>query len=58
MLTMRRLAMREGETIVVLPKQRPLLEFYANSILHLLPVIDRKQGMTPVLDPDESLPSL
>jgi len=58
MLTMRRLAVRNGETIVVLPKQRPLLEFYANSVIHLLPTRQRSHAMTPALDPDESLPSL
>jgi glycerol-3-phosphate O-acyltransferase len=58
MLAMRRLAVREGEAIVVLPKQRPLLEFYANSIVHLLPTVSRQPTMTPALDPDESLPRL
>jgi glycerol-3-phosphate O-acyltransferase len=58
MLTMRRLAVREGEAIVVLPKQRPLLEFYANSVIHLLPTRSRVLAMTPALDPDESLPRL
>ena len=58
MLTMRRLAIQEGDAIVVLPKQRPLLEFYANSVIHLLPVRERLSSMTPALDPDESLPHL
>ena len=58
MLTMRHLAMRDGETIVVMPKQRPLLEFYANSVAHLLPTQERVHAMTPALDPDESLPGL
>jgi glycerol-3-phosphate O-acyltransferase len=58
MLTMRRLAVREGEAIVVMPKQRPLLEFYANSVVHLLPTRSREPSMTPALDPDESLPRL
>jgi glycerol-3-phosphate O-acyltransferase len=58
MLTMRRLAMREGEAIVVLPKQRQLLEFYANSVVHLLPTRDRIYAMTPALDPDETFPHL
>lgn len=58
MLTMRRLAMRDGETIVVMPKQRPLLEFYANSVAHLLPSHERVYAMTPALDRDESLPGL
>ncbi len=50
--------MRDGETIVVMPKQRPLLEFYANSVAHLLPAQERVYAMTPALDPDESLPGL
>jgi len=58
MLKMRRLAVQEGEAVVVLPKQRPLLEFYANSVSHLLPVHERISTMTPASDPDESLPSL
>jgi glycerol-3-phosphate O-acyltransferase len=55
MFTMRRLAIQDGEAIVVLPKQRPLLEFYANSVMHLLPVRERVLAMTPALDPDETL---
>ena len=58
MLRMRRLAVREGDAIVVLPKQRPLLEFYANSVSHLLPAHEHVSAMTPALDPDESLPRL
>ena len=58
MLAMRRLAVRERETVVVMPKQRPLLQFYANSIEHLLPAHERIYAMTPALDPDESLPTL
>jgi glycerol-3-phosphate O-acyltransferase len=37
MLQMRRLAYLEGETFVLLPTGRLLLEYYANSIRHLLP---------------------
>ena len=37
MLSMRRLVVVEEETCVVLPRHRPLLEYYANSIAHLLP---------------------
>ena len=58
MLAMRRLAVLEGDAIIVLPKQRPLLEFYANSVIHLLPSRSRNPAMTPALDPDESLPRL
>jgi glycerol-3-phosphate O-acyltransferase len=38
MLTLRRLVVDEGEILVVLPRGRPLLEYYANSIAHLLPI--------------------
>ncbi len=58
MLAMRRLAVLEGDAIVVMPKQRPLLEFYANSVIHLLPSHSREPAMTPAQDPDESLPRL
>ena len=36
-LRMRRLVVREGATLIILPRQRPLLEYYANSIEHLRP---------------------
>lgn len=38
MLRMRRLVVADGDTLVVLPRGRPLLEFYANSIAHLIPI--------------------
>ncbi len=38
MLRMRRFVVEDGESLVVLPRGRPLLEFYANSIAHLLPI--------------------
>jgi hypothetical protein len=38
MLRLRRLVVMDGETLVVLPRGRPLLEYYANSIAHLLPI--------------------
>jgi glycerol-3-phosphate O-acyltransferase len=38
MLRMRRLVVEDGDSLIVLPGARPLLEFYANSIAHLLPV--------------------
>jgi len=57
-LRMRRLVVREGDSYVVLPKQRPLLEYYANSIRHLLPQLDAAPVMTPALEPDSTLPKL
>jgi len=38
MLRMRRLVVADGDTLVLLPRGRPLLEFYANSIAHLVPI--------------------
>ena len=37
MFRMRRTVAVEGSTVVVLARQRPLLEYYANAIRHLLP---------------------
>lgn len=55
---MRRLVVRDGETYVVLPSHRPLLEYYANSITHLLPRPARVSEAHPARDVDESLPKL
>ena len=38
LLRLRRLVVDDGDTLVVLPRGRPLLEYYANSIAHLLPI--------------------
>ena len=38
MLRMRRLVVADGDTLVVLPRGRPLLQYYANSIAHLVPI--------------------
>ena len=56
-LDLRRLVVAEGEAFLILPGQRPLLEYYANSIRHLLPA-PRPSGGHPALDPDTSLPRL
>ncbi len=56
-LRMRRLVIREGSTLVILPRQRPLLEYYANSIGHLLPE-DQRITMTPAAESDPTLPRL
>ena len=56
-LRMRRLVVREGGTLIILPRQRPLLEYYANSIGHLLPEADRIT-MTPAAESDATLPRL
>lgn len=56
---MRRLVIREGEDFVILPSQRPLLEYYANSIRHLLPrEPEPAHEMHPAKERDASLPRL
>ena len=47
MLRMRRLVVRDGTTYILMPKQRPLLEFYANSVAHLLPSAPARREMHP-----------
>lgn len=58
MLRLRRLVIRDGDSYVIRPSQRPLLEYYANSIVHLLPQQDPYPVMDPALERDESLPKL
>ena len=53
----RRWVIREGTNLVVLPDARPLLEYYANSIVHLLPEVGR-WDLTPAAGVDETLPRL
>jgi glycerol-3-phosphate O-acyltransferase len=55
---MRRLVVRDGDTYVILPSQRPLLEYYANSIRHLLPRERRVSEPHPAREADDSLPRL
>ncbi len=57
MLAMRRLVMAEGENLVILPGERPLLEYYANSIRHLLPV-ELTENFSPATEADSTLPRL
>jgi glycerol-3-phosphate O-acyltransferase len=57
MLRMRRLAVAEGELIIILPGQRPLLEYYANSIRHLLPP-RYEVTLSPAREGDSTLPRL
>jgi len=58
MLRMRRLAVEEGDSVVVLPRGRPLLEFYANSIAHLLPIRSPRVPFHKTHDVDADLPRL
>jgi hypothetical protein len=42
--------------VAVMPRQRPLLEYYANSIAHLLPAAaESVHRMTPAAEADPSL---
>ncbi len=58
MLRMRRLAVEEGDSVVVLPRGRPLLEFYANSIAHLLPIRSPRVPFHKTHELDADLPRL
>lgn len=58
MLKMRRLVVEEGDSLVVLPRGRPLLEFYANSIAHLLPIRSPRLPFHKTHDSDAELPRL
>jgi len=58
MLRMRRLVVADGDTLVVLPRGRPLLEFYANSIAHLLPIRGPRLPFHKTHEMDPSLPRL
>ena len=55
MFRMRRTVLVEGPTVVVLARQRPLLEYYANAIRHLLPsgTLPEGQLFSPVQDVGE-----
>ncbi len=52
MFDMRRTVIVDGTTVVVLARQRPLLEYYANSIRHLLPhaALPDGQLLSPATD--------
>jgi len=56
MFRMRRIVLVTGASVAVMPRQRPLLEYYANSIAHLWPATEPvRSRMTPADDRDESL---
>ena len=57
MFRMRRLVVAQGEDLVILPAQRPLLEYYANSIRHLLPQ-ELVVCFSPADEADPTLPRL
>ena len=57
MFEMRRLVIAQGDEFIILPAQRPLLEYYANSIRHLLPQ-EVVVCLSPVDEVDPTLPRL
>ena len=57
MFSMRRLVVEQGDELVILPSERPLLEYYANSIRHLLPAAV-VTTWSPADEHDETLPRL
>ena len=58
MLRLRRLVHMDGESLVVLPKGRPLLEYYANSIAHLVPIRGPRPAFHKAHELDSDLPKL
>ena len=58
MLRMRRLVVEDGDSLIVLPRGRPLLEFYANSIAHLLPIRSPRVPFHKTHEVDADLPRL
>ena len=58
MLRMRRLVIVDGESLVILPKGRPLLEYYANSIAHLIPIRGPRLPFHKTHETDPDLPKL
>ncbi|MGH7644859.1 MAG: 1-acyl-sn-glycerol-3-phosphate acyltransferase, partial [Gemmatimonadales bacterium] len=55
---MRRLVAAEGDTLIVFPRGRPLLEYYANSIAHLLPAATRAVPFHKTHEWETELPKL
>ena len=58
MLRMRRLVVADGDTLVVLPRGRPLLEYYANSIAHLITIRGPRMPFHKSHEMDPTLPRL
>jgi glycerol-3-phosphate O-acyltransferase len=58
MLRLRRLVVQEGESLVILPRGRPLLEYYANSIAHLVTIRAPRMPFHKEHDRETDLPRL
>ena len=57
MFVLRHCVTRQGDTWIILPRQRPLLEYYANSIRHLVPS-EQAAHFSPAHEHDTTLPRL
>jgi glycerol-3-phosphate O-acyltransferase len=58
MLRMRRLVVQDGDSLIVLPRGRPLLEYYANSIAQLVPIRGPRVAFHKTHELDGDLPRL
>ncbi|HJQ66625.1 MAG TPA: 1-acyl-sn-glycerol-3-phosphate acyltransferase [Gemmatimonadales bacterium] len=58
MLRLRRLVVEEGQSLVILPRGRPLLQYYANSISHLVTIRAPRLPFHKEHDRDTDLPKL
>lgn len=57
MFVLRRCVTRQGDTWIILPRQRPLLKYYANSIRRLVPA-EQAAHFSPARESDTTLPRL
>jgi glycerol-3-phosphate O-acyltransferase len=58
MLHLRRLVVADGGSLVILPRGRPLLQYYANSIAHLVPIRGPRLPFHKEHDRETDLPGL
>jgi glycerol-3-phosphate O-acyltransferase len=58
MLRLRRLVVAEGSSLVILPRGRPLLQYYANSIAHLVQIRGPRLPFHKEHDRETDLPRL
>jgi glycerol-3-phosphate O-acyltransferase len=58
MLRLRRLVVADGSSLVILPRGRPLLEYYANSIAHLVSIRGPRLPFHKEHDRETDLPKL
>ena len=58
MLRLRRLVVADGGSLVILPRGRPLLEYYANSIAHLVQIRGPRLPFHKEHDRETDLPKL